>query len=49
MPIFMKTLNMYLNVKYCEVNKEGNLNIAKGTYNLCKVQQEGHDGHKLLT
>jgi hypothetical protein len=26
---FMKILIMYLKVKYCEVNKENNLNIAK--------------------
>jgi hypothetical protein len=44
----MKTLKMYLNVKYGEVNKESNLHIAKGTYNPRKFPKRGQNKHKYL-
>jgi hypothetical protein len=33
----MKIMKMYLNVKYCEVNKESNFHIANSTYNSLKL------------
>jgi hypothetical protein len=39
----MKILKMFLKVKYCEVNKESDLNIANGTYNPRKLPKRGQN------
>jgi hypothetical protein len=43
----MKILKMYLNVKYCEVNKENNFHIANSTYNPCKLPNRGQNMQKI--
>jgi hypothetical protein len=40
---FHESLNMYLKVKYCEVNKESNLHIANGMYNPRKLPKRGQN------
>jgi hypothetical protein len=42
----MKILEMYLKVKYCEVNKNSNLHLAIGTYNPIKLPKSGHHMQK---
>jgi hypothetical protein len=43
----MKILKMYLKINYCEVNKERNIHIAKGTYNTCKSPNRGQNIQQL--
>jgi hypothetical protein len=39
----MKVLEMYLKVKYCEVNKLSYLHIAISTYNPRKLRKSGQN------
>jgi hypothetical protein len=42
MLIFMKILEMYLKINYCEEYKNNNLHIAIGNYNPRKIPKSGH-------